>query len=80
MKGSISAFSLTQSKFMTKPDGDGWIPWPEDEHGRLRQPLKQLGGRKDDWGIESRYECDEGRLVRAWSRKIASETEGLEPI
>ena len=36
----------TTSKELTPalkaPDGDGWIPWPEDEHGNLRQPLEQL--------------------------------------
>ncbi len=64
---------------MKAPDGDGWIPWPENEHGRLRQPLEQLGGLNSGETIESRYDYDGERLYRAWSRKIASETEGLEP-
>jgi hypothetical protein len=61
---------------MKAPDGDGWIPWPEDEHGKLRQPLTDL---KIGETIESRYDYDGERLYRAWSRKIASETEGPEP-
>ena len=50
---------------MTKPDGDGWIPWPEDEHGRLRQPLGDL---KEGETIESQYDYDEDIIIRAWSR------------
>ena len=60
---------------MTKipPDGDGWIPWPEDERGRLRQPLEQLGDLEDGRAIESRYDYDGERLYRAWSRKITAD-------
>ncbi len=57
---------------MNSPDGDGWIPWPEDEQGRLRQPLEQLGDLSDGLAIESRYDYDGERLYRAWSRKVGS--------
>ncbi len=58
---------------MKKPDGDGWIPWPEDDTGRLRQPLEQLGGLEHGETIESRYDYDGERLYRAWSRKVVNE-------
>ena len=64
---------LSSSIAKIPPDGDGWIPWPEDDTGKLRQPLDQLGDLVDGWAIESRYDYDGEWLIRAWSRAIPAE-------
>ena len=49
------------------PDGDGWVPWTEDDAGRLHPP--DLGELEEGDRFEDRYERDGTRLVRAWRRK-----------
>ena len=53
---------------MTEPDGDGWVPWPEDETDAPRSP--DLGDLEEGEAIESHYDYDATRLNRAWSRKV----------
>ncbi len=68
------------------PDGDGWVPWPEDETGTPRSP--DLGELEEGETIESRYHYGDDRLIgntwserryeyggdrlieKAWSRKV----------
>ena len=61
---------------MTPPEGDGWIPWTEDPEGALRAP--EFLDLDDDEMMESRYDYNESRLVRAWSRRshISAITDG----
>ena len=59
---------VRRAEHILKSWGDGWILWPEDDTGTPRQP--DLGELNEGETIESRYDYDAERLIRAWSRKV----------
>ena len=55
---------------MDEPTGEGWVRWREAPEGRLVNPFPDL---RENERIDSRYDYDADRLIRAWSRVVPTD-------